>query len=215
MHPRPLVGFSPACPTGIESQAEYLEVECFGCPEPRALAESIKPFLPDGISILDVEDVDWKQPVFNELLRATTYRVRPPAERDESWLRERVLAFLEQERCVVRVLRKGKPRLLEARRLVLDAAAVAGALQLTIAFGHEGTIKIGEAVAAVLGPDEARRCRILKESVSLGDSQRPLGSREEPFGPYLDLVTISSRERAAAGPVQKTDRAGRVVPYAE
>ncbi len=225
MHPRPLVGFSPACPTGIESEAEYIEAECFGCPDQKQLLERLRAFLPDGIVFLDVEDVDWRRPVFNELLLATRYVVRPPAQLDEPALRQELLSFLEKPQLLVRVLRKQKPRLIDARAVVLEAAVSAGALYLTLGFGHEGSIKIGEAVAAILGPELARSCRIRKQRVVLGESQRPyFGERPHVLGranselellhePYTDLVAVSLRPSAAQK--KSADPAGRVVPYAE
>ncbi len=215
--PRPRVGFSPACPTGIESLAEYMDIDCEGRPDGRELAEKLKQVLPEGLSIIGVDEIDWKAPAFNDVLMTTTYTVTPAgAGSDDEALRHKVEGFNRHDSLLARVLRKERPKLVDVRRLVVEAAVVAGKLQLTIAFTEWGSLKVSEAIAAVLGPEAVAGARIRKEHVVL--AQEPRDKSEvaplQATGEVLDLTLVSDRRKAIrrARPVEPSRV---VVPYAE
>jgi radical SAM family uncharacterized protein/radical SAM-linked protein len=214
--PRPRVGFSPACPTGIESMAEFMDVECAGHPDGRTYAEKLRAVLPDGINIIDVEELSWRAPSFTDVLLTATYTITPRGI-DEAVLRAKIAAFTDKAVMPIRVLRKDRSKIIDARRLVAEVAVVAGKMQLTIAFAEDGSIKIGEAIAAVLGPELLPACRIRKEHVVLADSPRDKtpSPRVEATPDTLDLTTISDRRKTQHSSERPKVSAGTVVPYAE
>jgi len=52
-HPLPKITFSPALPLGIESQAEYIDLEVFGFLKENQMVSKINDELPKGISIIN------------------------------------------------------------------------------------------------------------------------------------------------------------------
>lgn len=214
-NPRPRVGFSPACPTGIRSEAEFFEVTCHGAPEPRASAEAVRERLPDGLLLLDVETLDPKAPSINTLLESTTYSVElPSVSRDQ--LQVATEAFRASDQVRVRIRRKKRHRVMDARSLVDDVAVVGAALQVTLPFnGGGGALKIGEAVAAVLGQTDIGPTRITKTHVALSAAPMPT---EKPGhvgsdGPVLDLTHLYDRSAPMSAPAPRNP--GLVVPYQE
>ena len=199
--PRPRVGFSPACPTGIESLAEYFEVDCAGFPDPEIYALKLNELLPDGVRILESREIPFDTPSFNELIRSTTYTVATPAHVD---VETAVAEFVARASFWVRINRKGKPRGIDAKVCVTEAAARGRDLVLTLGFSRFGTIKVGEAAAAVLGRAVLAHSHIRKEEAEIGD--RPLSheapDKGVPNGPILDLTDLSDRrtpESSGAG----------------
>jgi radical SAM family uncharacterized protein/radical SAM-linked protein len=208
--PRPRVGFSPACPTGIESRAEYFEADCAGFPDPEAYTTKLNRLLPDGLQVIEGKEIPFDTPSFNELIRNTTYAVTPVAEVD---LTAALAMFAAAEMRCVRVTRKAKPRLLDAKACVTKAEVRGRELVLSLGFSRFGTIKIGEAVAAVLGRAAAHGARIRKEEAEIGTE--PL-SHEAPdklvaHGEVLDLTDLSERRTPEAA----SERGEAHVPYTE
>jgi radical SAM-linked protein len=208
--PRPRVGFSPACPTGIESAAEYFEADCAGFPDPDVYAGKLEKLLPDGLEILEGKEIPFDTPSFNELIRSTTYAVTTATEID---LATALAAFTAVEMRCVRVTRKGKPRLIDAKTGITRAEVRGRELVLTLGFSRFGTIKIGEAVAAVLGREAAHGARIRKEAAEIGSE--PL-TREAPEkliarGDVLDLTDLNERRT----PETEGERGEAHVPYTE
>jgi radical SAM-linked protein len=194
--PRPRVGFSPACPTGIESRAEYFEVECAGFPDGPTYVERISSLLPQGLFVIDSEDVPWKGPAFSEQLRSTRYAVDLADGADLRACREATERLRGSDRVFVRVLRKRKARLMDAKQSLVDASLAGQRLQIDIAFGRRGTLKIAEAIALVAGRSALAGARVLKESVVLEARPRP-SAEPEPVpsdaGPVLDLTDVVDR----------------------
>lgn len=194
--PRQRVGFSPACPTGIESLAEYFEVECAGFPDPRAYGEKIGRLLPQGLLIRDSQEVPWKGPALSELLRSTRYVVNLSDGVDLDTCRAALERLRSDGTVAVRVIRKRKARLMDARHSIVHAALSGQQLQIEIAFGRHGTIKIAEAVALITGCTGSVSWRVRKESVSLQEHART--HAEPPLlpadpGTIVDLTGVVER----------------------
>jgi radical SAM-linked protein len=199
--PRPRVGFSPACPTGVTSEAEYFEADCAGFPDPDRYIGELNRFLPEGLRVRAGEELEAKTPPFNEILAATTFRVswgEAPAMRS-------LAAFFERDSVPVRVLRKRKGKLVEARNCIEEAHSTDGDLLVTLAFGRGGTLKVSEAVATLLGREVLDGARIHKEAVRLRDRPLPQGRPAGPApGPeVIDLTDLGERR------TQKPLRHGR------
>src|SRR5438067_3480984 len=77
-HPKPRVSFGPACPVGTESQAEYLDLELHGTPDPDEVAGRIRRELPEGFRLLSCETADAAAESLSRTIRAIEYRVELP-----------------------------------------------------------------------------------------------------------------------------------------
>jgi len=192
--PRPRVGFSPACPTGVTSEAEYFEVDCAGFPDPDHYVGEINRFLPADVRVRDGAELSAKAPPFNEILATTTFRVSwagpPPVDV------EQVLpAFFTRESVPVRVVRKRKGKLVDARVCIDGARAQGDDLLVTLAFGRGGSLKIVEAIATLLGREAVAGSRVHKEAVTLRDTPHPQARAVPPApGPQvIDLTELGDR----------------------
>lgn len=218
--PRPKVSFSPACPTGVQSEAEYMDVDCIGDADARAVAELLRPKLPDGIFIINGEQIDLKSPAINSALYATSYRASFAGEISTEALREKALAFMAADSLLVKVIRKSKARFLDARENVLDAAVVGQNLHMKLGFTNNGaTLKVFEALGAIVGPELARKAQVMKVSAEIGEES--LGA--PPIQPMVvedcvevvDLTQFSVRARRAESSGRSGKGAVILVPYAE
>ena len=113
-NPTPRVSFSDALPVGMESEAEYFDMELAApLADPAALATSLSSELPPGMAVLSVAPPPAKPPA--ALL--TSYQVVLAAPLIESQ-RESIADFLARESMVVAQVRKGMRREVDIRPLV-------------------------------------------------------------------------------------------------
>ena len=69
-HPKPRLSFSPACPVGIESNCEYIDVQLSRACDDDALFESLARELPDNFPLNDVSTQVGKQKAPSEAITA-------------------------------------------------------------------------------------------------------------------------------------------------
>lgn len=215
-NPRAKVSFSPACPTGIESLGEYFEIECEGKPDPRRLAEKINPLLPEGIFIVDADEVPWATPSVSELIEAMQYRVVLPENCDRSALRTELEEFMASEEYLVAVRRKRKKRVLDARRQVVDMGISGEHLMVTNRFQRSGSMKISEILALLMPEQNIRHLQIRKEETFLAPERCP---DIEPIDFALESV-LKDLSELHDSPGKQSSQGGRrreymTVPYAE
>ncbi len=217
IRPRMKLGFGPACPTGIESEAEYFDVFCHGDIVPQDYAESLNRWLPEGLAIINFDTVPWKAPAINSSLISSTYSV--------SWsgiaLSDLENALEEVRNCdqkLVKVMRKGKPRILDAKNHILDLAMVGTTFQIKLGFAQAGSLKIREAVAVILGLEAAKEARIRKLATEMGDVDNlvkiPSVALED--SPAVnDITEVSLRRKPKIDVLIRSRPDSVVVPYAE
>lgn len=218
--PRPKVSFSPACPTGVQSEAEYMDVDCIGDADARAVAEKIRPYLPDGIFIINGEEIGLKSPSINSALCSTSYKASFGEALSHEELREKAESFMNAQEVLVKVIRKSKGRFLDARENVLDIAVVGQSLHIKLGFTNNGaTMKVYEALGAVVGVEMVKEAQITKVSAEIGEES--LGA--PPIAPLVvedcvdvvDLTTLSVRARQGNGAGRSGKGSAILVPYAE
>jgi radical SAM family uncharacterized protein/radical SAM-linked protein len=170
-HPKPKVSFGPACPVGIESRAEYLDVELFGVQQPDEIAKRVRAELPEGFELLACEPLDRAAPALNQSIRGIEYRVELPDDAPDA--EERLAAFALQPEAFVLREREGK------RPVRIDLKAAALGLAADGPRGVRFTLKAGEAeavarpaelLAALFGAESVRPgvARLMREKVVFG-----------------------------------------------
>ena len=177
--------------------------DCAGFPDPDRYVGELNRFLPTGIRVRDGAELAAKAPPFNEVLATTTFRVswqRPSPE-----LEQALPTFFERKSVPVRVLRKRKGKLVDARVCIDSARADGDDLLVTLAFGRGGSLKFVEAIAALLGRDALAGTQVHKEAVTLRDVPHPQTRVAAPApGPeVIDLTDLGDRR------TQKSPRHGR------
>jgi radical SAM-linked protein len=134
--PHPKVSYANAAPTGVASEAEYLEIGLAEVRDPEQLRAQLDESLPSGLDITDAVEV--RTPNFVERLEASQWELRLP-EVSEEVAGRAVEQFMAAERVEVERKTKNGLRVFDARgavaRLELVPAQVgvgpAGETQVT------------------------------------------------------------------------------------
>jgi radical SAM family uncharacterized protein/radical SAM-linked protein len=95
-HPLPRISFPDALPTGIESDAEIIDLELLAPHDPATLLTALNSALPQGIEILTATEIPVKSPPPAVCIVATHYGVTVPP-RLAAGLNESIVAFLAAE----------------------------------------------------------------------------------------------------------------------
>jgi radical SAM-linked protein len=116
--PHPKISYLGAAPTGVASEAEYLEIALARRVEPAELRAMLDAALPPGLDIL--ECVDAAAGALAERIEASRWRVELPGV-SAAELAAAVRAFLAEGSVEVRRLTKDGHRTLDARAAVVSA----------------------------------------------------------------------------------------------
>ena len=123
--PHPKISWVGAAPTGVASEAEYVEISVAERVDLARLQEALDASLPDGIDVVDVVEAVPGSGAGTSLpdrVQASSWRIRLPQVPLEE-LERAVAAFLATDTLVVQRLMKDGPRDLDARAAVLSMAA--------------------------------------------------------------------------------------------
>lgn len=119
-NPHPRLAFGPALALGIESLAEYLDVELAADWEPDRVREELQAQLPPGLEILLVQTIPDGAPALTAVIDVAAYRVSWLAAVDSGLLQQRVRALLARpEVPVSRPGKDGRPRVKDIRPGIL------------------------------------------------------------------------------------------------
>jgi radical SAM-linked protein len=172
-HPMPRIVFATAIPVGMESRMEIVDMELEGRITPREIREKLNQTLPQGIEILEAEDVPLNSPSLSALT-PSVYWV--PLDRlvskDEAI--PRIQKALEEEEFILHQERKGKGRRVDVRPLIEKMEVKEGredsggtsswGIELVLRNGMGRTAKPTEIIGAILGLKEEilAQCKIVK-----------------------------------------------------
>ena len=164
-HPHPKFSFATALSVGVESSAEYLDMEIepgFGADSVR---ENLNLVLPQGITVTAATSVPAKSPSLSAIMERVRYRITLPE--GTANLPQQVEAFLEQESHPFSRVKKSGLQEYDLRHELHCLSAAENCLTMEIGRG-----KPLEFVAAITGlePDRLKECRIEKLAVIFKDS---------------------------------------------
>ncbi len=121
--PHPKVSYASAAPTGVASEAEYLEIGLRAPVEPAALVAALDAALPPGLDVLDAVDASVAGSAsLAERVEASAWRVELVGVGVDD-LRSAVTAFLAASEIPVERLTKQGRRTVDARGAVLRMTA--------------------------------------------------------------------------------------------
>jgi radical SAM family uncharacterized protein/radical SAM-linked protein len=133
-HPAPQISFPDALPTGLESEAEIIDLKlCHGC-SPEQVQQALNAQLPEGFAVREATAVSWKTPAPSVCIRRTEYRVALP-QGAPSGLVKRIAAFLAAREVPVVRLKKGREQTVDLRPGVCELRLTEEALYLTLTKG--------------------------------------------------------------------------------
>ena len=122
-HPHPRISYVGAAPTGVASEAEYLEIGLAEQRDPAELAATLDAALPAGLDILAAVDVADCQPgSLAEAIEASHWQLELAADPVE--LQAALTAFMAADQVLVERLTKDGRREVDARGPVLAASVL-------------------------------------------------------------------------------------------
>ncbi|MGD0845561.1 MAG: TIGR03960 family B12-binding radical SAM protein [Geobacteraceae bacterium] len=160
-HPHPKFSFATALSVGVESWAEYFDMEVAAGCGAELVKERLNAILPEGLQILEAAVIPPGSPSLAVILDRVRYRVTLSGaiQADLPALAD---AFLARERYPLRREKKGKVAELDLRKELVELRAFDNALEMTIRRG-----KPLEFAAAITGltPEKLADTRIEKLEV--------------------------------------------------
>lgn len=120
--PHPKVSWVGAAPTGVASEAEYVEVSVVEAVDPAALRDALDAVLPPGLDVLEV--VQAAGGSLPERIEASAWQVELPGVSPEA-LAAAVEAFLAADSVEVERLTKDGRKVIDVRPAVVSAKVVA------------------------------------------------------------------------------------------
>ena len=113
-HPHPRFSFGTATSVGVESWAEYMDMFVVAGITARDVQERLNAVLPEGLRILESEEVDPKSPSISTLIDATRYRI-VIAGADPNELPNQCVQFLAHESYGIQRTKKGQTQTVDLR----------------------------------------------------------------------------------------------------
>lgn len=117
--PHPRVSYAGAAPTGVASEAEYLELLVTQRLEPDAVREALDAALPSGLDVLEVVEARPGAGALADRLEASVWEIRLPGV-DDGTATAAVSQFLGAQRVEVQRRTKNGLRTFDARAAVLS-----------------------------------------------------------------------------------------------
>ncbi len=193
-HPKPRVAFGPALPVGVESRAEFADLELVGEISAERVREVLSAQMPGGFELLECSPLRRDEAPLSESIEQQHFRVRFPESFSDGFVSERVARFAAAEK-IEFVRERGLERISgrrtarTVRRIPLDMKQLVTRLSLdrgrevvfSIRSGKQeaGSVRPSEVLEALVGPEAHRPSgiRLLKEGVSFAPrpGERPAG----------------------------------------
>ncbi len=133
-HPAPQISFPDALPTGVESEAEIIDLKLRHAMEAENLAAVLNAELPEGFAVLHAAQVPWATPAPAICIIETVYRVSLGNRRSPE-LSQRVDNFLNAKEMPIKRLKKGREEIIDLRPGVSGLRLVGDTLWLTLKKG--------------------------------------------------------------------------------
>jgi radical SAM-linked protein len=134
--PHPKISYANAAPTGVASEAEYVEIGVVQVVDPDKLLAVLDEVLPPGLDILAV--VEARTPDFVARLEASHWRIELPGTSQET-LQGALDAFMSESEVLVDRMTKSGIRTFDARTAVIRANVEMGSdcaiLQVVVRHG--------------------------------------------------------------------------------
>jgi radical SAM-linked protein len=165
-HPHPKFSFATALSVGVESRAEYLDMEIMAGFGAEAVKNALNTVLPEGMTVLEAWEIPMKSESLSVIMEGVRYRVSLPDEVSLP-LENLTAAFLARETFPYLRSKKGGDQEFDLREGLRSIVVKDNSLELVI-----DRAKPLEYVAAITGLPlpELRDCSIEKLDVLFKDS---------------------------------------------
>jgi radical SAM family uncharacterized protein/radical SAM-linked protein len=172
-HPMPRIIFATALPVGVESMMEIVDMELEGRITPGEVIERLNPILPQGIEIIEAEEVPLSSPP-SSLLQRSIYWIPLDHLLPKEEAFTRLNKALEKREFLLHQERNGKKRSVDIRPLIekmdvkekkeRSGEGFNWGVELVLHEGRGRTAKPSEIIGAILGLEGERlgQCKIVK-----------------------------------------------------
>ncbi len=169
-HPHPRISFASALPVGMESLAEYADLQVLDPEgEKREIIDRINAALPSGLEIREAEEIPFQGASLSDMIKGYEYEMILPAgtgEPEETGIDQKIRRFLESESFMIERETKGKTTGRDIRPLVdlLSYDRTNRKILLALRLREGGGVRPQEILMGVLGMTEktAKRTRVKK-----------------------------------------------------
>jgi radical SAM-linked protein len=120
--PHPKVSYANSAPTGVASEAEYVEIGVAAACDPAAVRAALDAALPPGLDVVEV--VEARTPDFANRLEASVWQVELPGV-SQAQAQDAVARLLAADEVLVERLMKNGRRTFDARGPVIRAECAA------------------------------------------------------------------------------------------
>jgi radical SAM family uncharacterized protein/radical SAM-linked protein len=167
-HPHPKLRFSNPLSVGLESIAEYVDMDVVGWDLGQAeLFQAFALELPDGLQPLELEEITLNDSPISDRIRRVTYRIAMFDEISAEEVSARLEAFRACSSLEISKMRKGKTRTRDLKHYVESIEVTGPHLTMTLQTVSSTMVNPVEAAAAILGVsrEKMKTMKILKTSV--------------------------------------------------
>lgn len=171
-HPMPRIVFAKALPIGVESLREIVDVELEGELTPLQVKDGLNPLLPQGIEIIEAEEVPFSS-CPSSLIHQAVYWILLDHLLPKEEVTQKIQKVLEKREFLLDQERNGKRRRLNVRPSIVTMKVIDGegmgeasgwGIELVLHQGMGGMAKPLEIIGAILGleGENVSQCRVVK-----------------------------------------------------
>ncbi|MCD6334747.1 MAG: TIGR03960 family B12-binding radical SAM protein [Candidatus Latescibacteria bacterium] len=155
-HPHPKASFGPPLALGIESLAEYVDLQ-LSEPYPWDIVASLNSILPPGLRIVDAKPIFGKTLALNAAINAAAYDVSLPPEVE---LTKAVESLLAASSVILRRTTKQGIKDVDIRPGIRELRSGSGVLSMTLTLGQQTSPRPMELLKHLLGWPSDRMCAL-------------------------------------------------------
>lgn len=190
-HPLPKISFSPAPPVGVETKAEFIELELLKHLSAEDLKKSLAKALPPGIEILETREISLKTPSIAQMITSMEYEVTAPEDMKTIFAPEKIDRFNRCQSFVIEQKREKGNRSLDLKQKIKFLELLSdNKVKFGLSITDGPSAKPHEVIASIfgLGEEELARMRICRTGVRFRE-ERPVdypgtAVRGRPAEPY-------------------------------
>jgi radical SAM-linked protein len=175
-NPKPRMVFAPACPLGVESEAEYIDLEIGSPVSAQDVGERLQAQLPQGFEVHCVEALAREAAPISALVLGYVVRFELPAAMPAEEVEARVRAFREAPAATVFRARGNRRKEIDLKALVAEVVVTGPHRVLAvIAARQSGSARPSEVVEAIFGlsGEGTRAVRVVRERAVFADTPIP------------------------------------------
>ena len=163
--PAPQISVAALLPQGATSSGELMDLFVEERLDPGVVKDRLEPHLPDGVALVDVEEVGMQTPSIQSQLRWAEYEVEAQTDESRTAVQDRIDRLLNSKTWPAELKREAKVREYDLRPLVIDVRIESMregcvGLEMSLRAEQERTARADQVVLALGLPAAGRIHRV-------------------------------------------------------